>query len=131
MLLLLQGFSLPALLSALLAASLPIYCCAETALVLSIVMMSRMSLTGHIFIGLGDAIVGVLLGLGVVSLPGSCLLPAVQAMLGRHSRKVIVAAAGVALLVSAVASGGQVWPYSRAMPKRLVRVLLTCYVTCY
>jgi hypothetical protein len=121
LLLLLQGFSLSALLLSLLAAALPIYCCAETALVLSIVMMSRMSLTGHIFSGLGDAIVGVLLGLGAVSLPGSCLLPAVQAMLGRHSRRVIAAALGVALLTAAVASSGVLWPYSKEMPKRLVR----------
>jgi uncharacterized PurR-regulated membrane protein YhhQ (DUF165 family) len=118
--LLLQGFSTPALLAALLAVTFPIYCCAETALVLSIVLMSRMSLTGHIFVGLGDAVVGVLLGLGAVSLPGSCLLPAVQAMLGRHSRRVIAAALGVALVASAVASSGMLWPYSQQMPKRLV-----------
>jgi hypothetical protein len=119
-LLLLQGFSTPALLAALLAVTVPIYCCAETALVLSVVLTSRMSLTGHIFIGLGDAIVGVLLGLGAVSLPGSCLLPAVQAMLGRHTRKVIAGMLGVALLASAVASSGMLWPYSVEMPKRLV-----------
>ncbi|WIA36529.1 hypothetical protein OEZ86_007823 [Tetradesmus obliquus] len=115
-----RGFSMTALLGALLATALPIYCCAETALVLLVVLISRMSLTGHIFSGLGDAIVGVLLGLGAVSLPGSSLLPVVQAMLGRHSRRVIAALLALALLAAAVASSGLLWPYSKEMPKRLM-----------
>lgn len=118
-----------ALLGALLATALPIYCCAETALVLLVVLISRMSLTGHIFSGLGDAIVGVLLGLGAVSLPGSSLLPAVQAMLGRHSRRVIAALLALALLAAAVASSGLLWPYSKEMPKRLVRHGVTYIIT--
>lgn len=59
-----QGVTTTSLLTALAAVTLPIYICSESALLLSIVLMSRMSLTGHVFVGLGDAVVGLLLGLG-------------------------------------------------------------------
>lgn len=75
-------------------------------------MMSRMSLTGHVFIGLGDAIVGLLLGLGALSVTGGTVLPLIQALLGKSSRKV----AGLLLLVGLLVAGGssvmQVFPYS-------------------
>lgn len=48
-----QGLNLPGLVGVMLAAAWPIYSCCESALVMSIVMMSRMSLTGHVFVGLG------------------------------------------------------------------------------
>eukprot|EP00879_Flechtneria_rotunda_P008763 GHRR01009178.1.p1 GENE.GHRR01009178.1~~GHRR01009178.1.p1 ORF type:complete len:424 (+),score=114.37 GHRR01009178.1:229-1500(+) len=117
---LLQGVSLLGLLGALLACAWPVYICAETALVMAIVMMSRMSLTGHIFIGLGDAIIGLLLGLGTVSLTGLCLLPLLQALLGKHSRLIAGVLIVVAVLVSVASSTAALWPYSQDAPKRLM-----------
>lgn len=80
---------------------------------LSIVMMSRMSLTGHVFVGLGDAIVGLLLGLGALSVTGGTFLPLVQALLGKGTRRRLaggVMAVGVLTAVGCSVAG--VFPYS-------------------
>lgn len=79
---------------------------------LSIVMMSRMSLTGHVFIGLGDFIVGLLLGLGALSVTGGTLLPLVQALLGRNSRRLAGGLVLTGVLVGLACSVGGLWPYS-------------------
>lgn len=80
-----------------------------------------MSLTGHIFIGLGDAIVGFLLGLGAISITGCCLLPILQATLGHNSRKLAALLAAVAVAVAIASSFESVaMPYSKDMPKRLM-----------
>eukprot|EP00775_Hariotina_reticulata_P013769 gene13769-13890_t len=120
-----QGLGLPGLLGALLCVALPMYSCCETVVLLCIVMMSRMSLTGHIFIGLGDAIIGLLLGLGTVSLTGCGMLPVLQATLstagiGKYSRKLAAGLFVMGLSVSAIASTGLLFPYSKDMPKRLM-----------
>lgn len=106
--------------ASLLSVAWPVYSCAETALVMSIVLMSRMSLTGHVFIGMGDTIVGFLLGLGAISVTGGCLLPVVQAIIGRNSRRIAAAALMVALAAAAASSTGSIRPYSKEMPKRLM-----------
>jgi len=74
--------------------------------------MSRMSLTGHVFIGLGDFIVGLLLGLGAVSVTGGTLLPLVQALLGRKSRRLAGGLVLTGVLVGLACSVGGLWPYS-------------------
>lgn len=79
---------------------------------LSIVMMSRMSLTGHVFVGLGDAVVGLLLGLGALSVSGGTVLPVVQALLGRNSRRLAGGLLLFGMLVAAGCSALKVWPYS-------------------
>lgn len=80
-----------------------------------------MSLTGHVFIGLGDTIVGFLLGLGAVSITGTCLLPVLQALLGRHSRTLAALLGATALITSAVVSMQTgTFSYSKDMPKRLM-----------
>jgi hypothetical protein len=90
------------------------YSC-ETALVLSIVMMSRMSLTGHIFIGLGDAVVGLLLGLGALSVTGGTVLPLVQLLLGKRTARRLAGGLMVTgLLVAAGCSVAGLFPYSGA-----------------
>lgn len=90
-------------------------CSCETALVLSIVMMSRMSLTGHVFIGLGDAVVGLLLGLGALSVTGGTFLPLVQALLGKGTaRKAAAGLMAMAALVAVGCSVGGVFPYTGA-----------------
>lgn len=88
-------------------------CSCETALVLSIVMMSRMSLTGHVFVGLGDAIVGLLLGLGALSVTGGTLLPLLQALLGRDTgRRLALAFLAMGVVVGVGSSVGGIFPYS-------------------
>jgi hypothetical protein len=78
-------------------------------------MMSRMSLTGHVFIGLGDAVVGLLLGLGALSVTGGTFLPLVQALLGKGTgRKVAGGLMAVGALVAVGCSVGGVFPYSGA-----------------
>lgn len=73
------------------------------------------------FIAMGDAIVGVLLGLGAVSLSGCCLLPVLQALIGRSSRKLAALLAVTAVIMSLAVSLSEVaFPYSRDMPKRLM-----------
>lgn len=80
---------------------------------LSIVMMSRMSLTGHVFVGLGDAIVGLLLGLGALSVTGGTLLPLVQALLGKGTgRRLAGGVMTVGVLTAVGCSVAGVFPYS-------------------
>jgi hypothetical protein len=73
----------------------------------------------------GDAIVGLLLGLGAISLTGCGMLPILQATLskagiGKYSRRVAAGLLAVGLSVSAIASTGLLFPYSKDMPKRLM-----------
>lgn len=75
-------------------------------------MMSRMSLTGHLFVGLGDAVVGMLLGLGAVSITGLAMLPLAQSALGRSSRRLAGMLLLSGLLVGSIASVSPLWPYS-------------------
>eukprot|EP00878_Enallax_costatus_P023835 GHUV01025389.1.p1 GENE.GHUV01025389.1~~GHUV01025389.1.p1 ORF type:complete len:611 (+),score=132.24 GHUV01025389.1:251-2083(+) len=116
-----QGLSVTTLSGALVACAWPIYTCGETAVVMAIVLMSRMSLTGHVFVGLGDTIVGFMLGLGAISITGCSLLPILQATLGRHSRKLAAVLAATAVAAAVVCSlEGIAVPYSKDMPKRLM-----------
>jgi hypothetical protein len=76
-------------------------------------MMSRMSLTGHVFVGMGDAVVGVLLGLSAVSLTGGAMLPLAQALLGKgNSRRLAAALMAAAVVVAVGCSVGGIFPYS-------------------
>jgi hypothetical protein len=78
-------------------------------------MMSRMSLTGHIFAGLGDAIVGLLLGLGVISLTGGIVLPLFQVLMGkRTARRLAGGFIVMGVLVAMGCSVAAVFPYSGA-----------------
>lgn len=83
--------------------------------------MSRMSLTGHVFVGLGDAIVGVLLGLGALSVTGGTLLPLTQALLGKGtSRKLAGGLMAVGVAAAIGCSVGGVFPYSGEGNRKLM-----------
>ena len=105
---------------ALLIAALPAtYVCVETAFVFLIILLSRLSLTGTAFFGISDAVAGVLLGVGALSMFGLCLLPVVHMALRGRTRRVIVVLLASAVAVAAVGSI-KLQPYSAAMPKRVL-----------
>lgn len=114
-----KGLTLHAMLTVMLVCAWPIFTSAESALVFGIVMMGRMSLTGHLFIGLGDVVVGILLGLGVASCSGGIVGPMFRTVLGKHSKRLAATLTIVAIAIAAIASL-QVFPYSQPMPKRVL-----------
>lgn len=87
-------------------------CSCESGILLSIILMGRMSLTGHVFVGLGDAVVGLLQGLTALSLTGLAVLPIAQAVFGRRMRRLAVGLLLGGVLLGAAASYSSLWPYS-------------------
>jgi hypothetical protein len=58
--------------------------------------------SGHVFLGLGDAVAGLLVGVGATSILGGVVTPLLTAALGRHARRVagalLLFAIGIATL---------------------------------
>ncbi len=114
-----QGLTPGGLLGALAVCALPTFLCAEKVLAFTIALTGRMNLTGHIFVGLGDAAAGVLLGLGAAACGGMVLTPMIRAALGKTAKK-LTAALFLGAVVLAGYASYTVHPYTPAYPKRLL-----------
>lgn len=102
------------------ATALPAYACFEMAMGVCLALLGRMSLTGHVFVGLGDAIAGVLVAVGAVAVLGGVVTPVLVAALGERGCRRAAAALLMASVGGAAVASVALTPYSAAMPKRLL-----------